>query len=140
MTYEEINNYCLDKTGAFQDAPFGPFPICYKVGNRIFLEWYPEGKLTLRCEPVLADHYRRSYPGVVIVGYHCPDRQKPYKNTVYLDKGLDERIIWDMIDISYEEAVKRLRKLDRETLLRLEKENNEEAARRIRIASVARLE
>lgn len=116
MTYEEINHYCMAKIGAFRDTPFGPFPICYKVGNRIFLEWYPEGKLTLRCEPVLADYYRRSYPGVVIVGYHCPDRQKPYKNTVYLDKGLDERVIWDMIDISYEEAVKRLRKVDRERL------------------------
>lgn len=120
MTYEDISHYCMEKTGAFVDTPFGPFPICYKVGNRIFLEWYPEGKLTLRCEPVLSDHYRSLYPGVVIVGYHCPDRQKPYKNTVYLDRGLDERILWDMIDISYEEAVKRLRKQDREKLLRKE--------------------
>ncbi len=117
MTYEEVYTYCMAKSGAFQDTPFGPFPICFKVGNRIFLEWYPEGKLTLRCEPALADHYRRSYPGVVIVGYHCPDRQKPYKNTVYLDRGLEDQVIWDMIDISYEEAVKRLRKSDREKLL-----------------------
>ena len=123
MTYEDINNYCMAKIGAFTDTPFGPFPICYKVGNRIFLEWYPEGKLTLRCEPVLSDYYRRSYPGEVIVGYHCPDRQKPYKNTVYLDRGLDERIIWDMIDISYEEAVKRLRKQDREKLIIVEKDS-----------------
>jgi predicted DNA-binding protein (MmcQ/YjbR family) len=127
MTYEDINNYCMAKIGAFMDTPFGPFPICYKVGNRIFLEWYPEGKLTLRCEPVLSDYYRRSYPGVVIVGYHCPDRQKPYKNTVYLDRGLDERIIWDMIDISYEEAVKRLRKQDREKLIDLEMDNVEKS-------------
>lgn len=116
MTYEEINRYCMAKDGAFIAYPFGPFPICYKVGDRIFLEWYPEGKLTLRCEPVLADYYRRSYPGIIVVGYHCPDRQKPYKNTIYLDHGLDERLIWDMIDTSYEEAVKRLRKADRERL------------------------
>jgi predicted DNA-binding protein (MmcQ/YjbR family) len=62
---------------------------------------------------------------VIIVGYHCPDRQKPYKNTVYLDRGLDERLIWDMIDISYEEAVKRLRKVDREKLIILEADNAE---------------
>ena len=120
MTYEELNNYCMAKQGAFMDTPFGPFPICYKVGNRIFLEWYQEGKLTLRCEPVLADYYRSSYPEVVVAGYHCPDRQKPYKNTVFLDKGLDERIIWDMIDISYEEAVRRLRKSDRQKLVSTE--------------------
>lgn len=125
MTYEEVSDYCMAKTGAFVDTPFGPFPICYKVRNRIFLEWYPEGKLTLRCEPVLADYYRRSYPGVVIVGYHCPDRQKPYKNTVYLDRGLEERLIWDMIDISYEETVKRLTKQDRNRLLDLERRKEE---------------
>lgn len=116
MTYEVIKSYCLAKGGAYIDTPFGPFPVCFKVSNRIFLEWYPEGKITLRCDPVLADFYRRNYPGIVIVGYHCPDRQKPYKNTIYLDRGLDERLLLDMIDISYEEAVKRLRKQDREKL------------------------
>ena len=116
MIYEDMKRYCMAKAGAYQDIPFGPFPICFKVGNRIFLEWYPEGKITLRCEPVLADYYRRTYPGIVIAGYHCPDRQKPYKNTVYLDRGLDERLILDMVDLSYEEAVKRLRKQDREKL------------------------
>ncbi len=125
MTYENINNYCMAKIGAFVDTPFGPIPICYKVGNRIFLEWYPEGKLTLRCEPVLSDYYRSTYPEAVVVGYHCPDRQKPYKNTVYLDRGLDERLIWDMIDISYEEAVKRLRKQDREKLVIVGKDTKE---------------
>ena len=116
MTFEEIGAYCLTKPGAYQDAPFGPVPICFKVGDRIFLEWYPDDRITLRCDPVLADYYRRSYPSVVTVGYHCPDRQKPYKNTVYLNCGLDERLIYDMLDISYEEAVKRLRKSVRDKL------------------------
>jgi predicted DNA-binding protein (MmcQ/YjbR family) len=116
MTYEDIKLYCLSKPGAYQDAPFGPFPICFKVSNRIFLEWYPEEKITVRCDPILADYYRRAYPDTVIVGYHCPDRQKPYKNTVYLNLGLGERLVYDMLDLSYEEAVKRLRKLDRERL------------------------
>jgi predicted DNA-binding protein (MmcQ/YjbR family) len=106
-----IPQYCLAKNGAYQDHPFGPFPICYKVGKRIFLEWYPqEEKITLRCEPLLADFYRSKYPGIVIVGYHCPDIQKPYKNTVYLNKGLPQELILDMIDHSYKEAFKRLTK------------------------------
>lgn len=114
ITYADIQSYCLTKTGAFEDCPFGPFPICYKVVKRIFLEWYPaEDKITLRCEPMLADFYRQSYPELVRVGYHCPDRQKPYKNTVLLNHGIDERLIYDMIDHSYEEAVKRLSKKER---------------------------
>ena len=118
MTYEDIKYFCLSKPGAYQDCPFGPFPICFKVCNRIFLEWYPDDeKITLRCEPVLASHYRSSFPGKVIVGYHCPDRQKPYKNTVYLNQGIEDLLIYDMMDHSYEEAVKRLRKIDREAIL-----------------------
>jgi len=117
MTFELIQSYCLSKLGAYQDCPFGPFPICYKVGNRIFLEWYPDDdKITVRCEPMLADFYRQTYPGIVTVGYHCPEVQKKFKNTIYLNKGLDERLVLDMMDISYEEAVLRLKKTDREKL------------------------
>lgn len=114
MTYEEIKEYCLKRPGAYQDCPFGPFPVCFKVCNRIFLEWYPdEDKITLRCEPVLADFYRRSFPGTVVAGYHCPDRQKPYKNTVYLNREVTDALVYDMLDHSYQEAVKRLKKSDR---------------------------
>lgn len=42
MNYEELKEYCLAKPGAWQDCPFGPFPVCFKVGSRIFLEWYPD--------------------------------------------------------------------------------------------------
>lgn len=113
ITYSDIQSYCLSKQGAHETYPFGPFPICYKVCNRIFLEWYPmDEKITLRCEPVLADFYRQTYPGLVTVGYHCPDRQKPYKNTVFLNLGLDDKLVLDMIDHSYDDAVKRLSKKD----------------------------
>lgn len=114
MTYEELKSYCLTKPGAYLDCPFGPFPVCFKVGSRIFLEWYPEDwKITVRCDPLLADFYRQNYPGIVIPGYHCPDRQKRYKNTIYLDQGLADAIIYDMLDHSYEEAYKRLKKSER---------------------------
>lgn len=119
ITFSDIKSYCLSKQGAYETYPFGPFPVCYKVCNRIFLEWYPDdSKITVRCEPMLADFYRRNYPGHVTVGYHCPDRQKPYKNTVFINEGLQENLIFDMIDHSYDEAVKRLRKQERLNLAR----------------------
>jgi predicted DNA-binding protein (MmcQ/YjbR family) len=118
ISFADIQTYCLSKPGAYQDLPFGPFPICYKVCSRIFLEWYPEvEKVTLRCEPMLADYYRRRYPESVIVGYHCPDRQKPYKNTVYLNQGMEDELIYEMLDHSYDEAVKRLKKSERNGLI-----------------------
>lgn len=65
---------------------------------------------------MLAEIYRQQYPGIVVIGYHCPARQKPYKNTVYIDKGLDDELIYRMIDHSYNEAVRTLKKADREML------------------------
>lgn len=121
MTYEEIKLYCLAKAGAYQDCPFGPFPVCFKVGRRIFLEWYPDdGKITVRCEPLLSDFYRRSYPDIVVPGYHCPDRIRQYKNTVYVNNGLDDALIFIMIDHSYEEAVKRLKKNESKEVISLD--------------------
>lgn len=117
IAFAEIQAYCLAKPGTVMYHPFGPFPICFKVCSRIYLEWYPdEEKVTLRCEPMLADYYRRSYPGAVIVGYHCPDRQKPFKNTVYLNQGMEDELIYEMLDHSYDEAVKRLKKRERNGL------------------------
>ena len=117
MTYEDIKVYCLAKPGAYQDCPFGPFPVCFKVGRRIFLEWYPDDeKITVRCEPALADYYRRSYQDIVVPGYHCPGRIRQYKNTVYVNSGLEEALIFAMIDHSYEEAVKRLKVCERKEI------------------------
>jgi predicted DNA-binding protein (MmcQ/YjbR family) len=108
MTFSDIQAYCLSKEGAYEDYPFGPFPLCYKVGKRIFLEWYPqESKITVRCEPMLADYYRQTYPDFVVPGYHCPDRQRRYKNTVYIDRVPDDALIFEMIDHSYNEAASR---------------------------------
>ena len=65
---------------------------------------------------MLADFYRGQYPGTVIPGYHCPDRLKQYMNTVYLDQGVGDNLLLDMIDHSYDRVVSRLPRRDREKL------------------------
>lgn len=117
MTFADIKSYCLSKPGAYETYPFGLFPVCYKVGSRIFLEWYPEEEMiTVRNEPMMADYYRKRFPGVVLPGYHCPDRQRRYKNTVLLGMGLEEDIILDMIDQSYQEAFHRLSRREQQSV------------------------
>lgn len=115
----DITEYCAKKAGARLEFPFGLIPICFKVGSRLFIEINPKENdlsITVRCDPVLAEAYRQQYPGVVKVGYHCPARQKPFKNTVSLNKGLPDGFVYRMIDHSYDEAVKRLKKEERERL------------------------
>lgn len=111
LNNDDIRHYCLAKTGAYEDFPFGEIPVCFKVCGKLFLQLYPQPenhKITVSCEPMLADFYRQQYPGVVVPGYHCPDRLKPYMNTVYLNRGLEDTLILEMIDHSYKTVVNKL--------------------------------
>lgn len=107
MTSDEILKYCLTKRKAYVDYPFGEIPVVVKVKGKIFAELYPkenDRKLTLKCEPMLADFYRREYAGIIVRGYHCPPVQQPHRNTVYYEKLTDE-LVKNMIDMSYNEVL-----------------------------------
>ncbi len=119
MKNNDISRYCLSKPGAYEDFPFGMTPVCYKVCGKLFLQLYPvEGnhKITVSCEPMLADFYRMQHPGIVIPGYHCPNRIKPYMNTVYLNRDVDDSLIFKMIDHSYKRVADKRTRLEKSGL------------------------
>ena len=123
MIIDEIKEYCMSKPKSYEDKPFGPIPICYKLNGKIFAQLYPIEygfKITLKCPADYADFYRMLYPGVVVRGYHCPPSQQPYWNTVYLDSFSKEEL-WKMIDLSYATVLKSFSKKVQKELL---KENN----------------
>lgn len=105
---EELVRYCLSKKKSYIDFPFGSDTACAKVRGKIFAEIFSkEGsqKITLKCDMMLADFYRQQYPGIVVRGYHCPPSHQPYYNTVLVDK-MDDDILFDMIDHSYNQVIK----------------------------------
>jgi predicted DNA-binding protein (MmcQ/YjbR family) len=119
MTNDHISRYCLAKLGAYEDFPFGIIPVCYKVRGKLFLQLYPtreNHKITVGCEPMLADLYRAQYPGIVVPGYHCPNRLKPYMKTVYLNRDIHDMMIFEMIDHSYKRVVNKLTRCERASL------------------------
>ncbi len=69
-------------------------------------------RVTLKCEPELALHLRSQFEGV-IPGYHT---NKRHWNTVYLDAGIPDDEIRDMIDHAYERVEAGLTKAQRATL------------------------
>jgi predicted DNA-binding protein (MmcQ/YjbR family) len=80
------------------------------VAGKVFAELYPmpdNYKITLKCEPSLADFYRQQYKDIVVRGYHCPPVQQPYNNTVYIN-DIDENVLLNMIDHSYERVLSKL--------------------------------
>lgn len=100
MTTKEIKTYCLAKPGAVETYPFGEWPICCKVGGKIFAQLYPD-KITLKCTAFSGDALRQAYPGVVVRGYHCPTVQQPYWNTIDLVRFPHGELPM-MIDHAYE--------------------------------------
>jgi len=120
MLVNEIIEYCKKKNKAYIDYPFGDIPICFKVNNKIFAELYPlenDYKITLKCDPLLAELYRKQYEGIVVRGYHCPPVQAIYRNTVYINKTVSDELIFEMIDHSYDEVIKSFSKKVQKQLL-----------------------
>lgn len=115
MTAQQITAYCLQKPGAYEDRPFGEWPVCYKVGGKIFAQVYPD-KITLKCTAFSGQAFRNAYPGVVVRGYHCPPVQQPYWNTIDPARFPEDQLPM-MIDHAFDTVVAELpKRVQREIL------------------------
>lgn len=115
ISYASIVSYCLSKKGAREDYPFGPDPLVFKVGSKMFALVFESGgypHLSLKCDPVLAEILRQQYDAVK-PGYHL---NKRHWNTVIVDGSIPEEELLEMIDHSYELVYKSLKKSERESL------------------------
>jgi predicted DNA-binding protein (MmcQ/YjbR family) len=116
MTPGELRRTCLSFRGATEDFPFGPEASVFKVARKMFalsmLDREPL-KVSLKCEPELAEQLRLSYPSIT-PGYHL---NKRHWNTVTLDGSLDDPMVRDMIEDSYDLVVDGLTKKDRARLV-----------------------
>lgn len=118
MTPQAILDVCLQKQGAYLDCPFGPEPICARVGKRIFAEVFPTRMwVTLKCEPMQGLVWRERYPDTIRRGWHCPPVQQPHNNTITLDGTVSDEQLLVMIDHSYDRALKSLTRAAREQAL-----------------------
>ena len=100
VTAADLHARLLALKGAVLDYPFGPEVAVFKLRGKVFamVAAAPAGvRVTLKCDPVLAEALREAHPAVQ-PGYHTNTR---HWNTVHLDVGIDEAVLWDMIDSSY---------------------------------------
>ena len=115
MDVESFREYCLAKTGAIEETPFGEDVLVFKVAGKIFalapLDEVP-ARANLKCDPDLALELRDQYEQVR-PGYHM---NKKHWNTVEIEGGIPEAELRRMIDHSYELVVKSLPKAARAKL------------------------
>ena len=115
MTAKALRKLCLGFAGAVEERPFSPETSVFKVEGKIFaitaLERTPL-KLSLKCEPELAEQLRASH-AAVRPGYHL---NKRHWNTVTLDGTLADAMVEDMVEDSYDLVVSALPRRTREAL------------------------
>ena len=104
MTPAHLRRLCLSFPGATEEFPFGEGVSVFKVGGKIFAITNLAGRpleVSLKCEPELAVQLRNTY-AAVRPGYHL---NKRHWNTVTLDGTLDEAMVRDLVEDSYDLVV-----------------------------------
>ena len=100
MNLETLRAYMSTKQGAYEDFPFGPQAMVFKVMGKMFaLLPVDESskRINLKCDPELALHFRAAYDSVQ-PGYHM---NKKHWNSIILDGSLPDSTLKTMIDDSY---------------------------------------
>lgn len=105
--FELIQQYCISKPGVTEAFPFDQETMVWKVMGKMFCLGNINGfdSINLKCNPEKAIELRETYSQIT-PGYHM---NKTQWNTVYFD-GLSEKLIFELIDHSYDEVVQKLPK------------------------------
>jgi predicted DNA-binding protein (MmcQ/YjbR family) len=113
MHIEVFREYCLAKRGVEETLPFGPETLVYKVMGKMFALTGLDDpdRCNLKCDPQRALDLRADYTAV-IPGYHM---NKQHWNTIIYNQDLPDKMIFELIDHSYDLVVASLtRKLKQE--------------------------
>lgn len=116
MHIEAFREYCIGLKGVEETLPFGPETLVFKVMGKMFAATGLNDevfRVNLKCDPERAIELRASYPDI-IPGWHM---NKKHWNTVYFERGtIEESLLVDLIDHSYQLVVSSLKKADKEAL------------------------
>ena len=117
MNIEEFRDFCIAKPGVTEELPFGPDTLVFKVMGKMFaLSGIDDfNSFNAKCDPERAVELRSEYSGVQ-PGYHM---NKQHWNTVLVDGSVPEKLLYQLIDHSYELIVASLPKKDREALKKM---------------------
>jgi len=119
MNLEEFRDYCLNKKATTEEEPFGPGVIVFKVINKMYastgVDRIPPSA-NLKCDPERAEELREQHSSI-LPGYHM---NKKHWNTVILESELDDRLIMEMIDHSYDLVVSAFSKKEKELFQQFE--------------------
>ncbi|MFO7654591.1 MAG: MmcQ/YjbR family DNA-binding protein [Candidatus Krumholzibacteriia bacterium] len=104
---DALRDLALAKPGATEDFPFGPEVMTFKVGGKLFaaVAWEESPlRVSLKCAPDRVEALREAHAAIGPARYF----DKRHWNQVTLDAGVDDALLRDLLDDSYELVVKTL--------------------------------
>lgn len=120
MNIEKFREYCLSFNGVTEGYPFNEDTLVFKVMGKMFAMTDVENfsRINLKCDPVKAAMLRDLYPEVE-PGYHM---NKRHWNMVDPKGNLDDVLIKEWIEDSYNLVVENLPRKDQKKLEAMEEE------------------
>ncbi len=108
MNIEELTEYCMEKPGVTEEFPFDESTLVFKVMGKMFALTNLEGdwRLSLKCDPERAVELREQYPDIQ-PAYHM---NKTHWNMLDMNGSLNQKLILELIDHSYQLVVEKLPK------------------------------
>ena len=115
MNIEELREYCLAKKGVTESFPFDEATLVFKVSGKMFAltDLVDAFSINLKCDPEKAIELREQYP-CVVPGYHM---NKQHWNSVFIDGSVNDKLLKEWIDNSYDLIVKSLTKKQQQEIL-----------------------
>jgi predicted DNA-binding protein (MmcQ/YjbR family) len=92
---------------AVEDFPFGDEVSVFKVAGKMFAACHLDEvplRLSVKCDPELAVLLRADHPAIT-AGYHL---NKRHWNTITLDGSIDDQMVADLLEDSYDLVVSSL--------------------------------
>ena len=118
MNIEEFHQYCINKKGVEETFPFDEVTLVFKVMGKMFALTSlnkEEFTVNLKCDPEYAVELREAYDAIR-PGFHM---NKKHWNTVHCELEISDKLLYSLVDHSYDLVVKKLKKADREFLKNL---------------------
>lgn len=112
MNLENYYKYCLSKKGVTEHFPFDEDTLVFKIGEKMFalanLSGFENGNpsTNLKCDPERAQELRAEFDDIQ-PGYHM---SKVHWNTINLNRNVSDKMIFELIDHSYDLVFKSLTK------------------------------
>lgn len=111
MNIEQLREYCLSKKATTECFPFDATTLVFKVAGKMFAVTSLDRPdcVSMKCNPEYALELRERYQAIE-GAYHF---NKKYWNQIHFNKDVDDTLLLQLIDHSYDEVLKTFTKKQR---------------------------